>query len=262
LGWEARRSFLEEETMRRSHLPAVAVVAGLALVVIAYGAPPPRRRPRKPPKKRAKVVVKPSKKVVVSKGWRTRRVVVVPPTTVVKKTVVDPEVVTVEKQPQTCYVPRSMPATGEVELAAYFTPGEGPKRAALAELAKATQAVMVAMRRISDSDLTNALVNARKRGISVSVLVDADASASCEGSYDELAEGGVSVRLASAPGGMNNAFAVIDHSVLLVGSYDWTDQACENSCENMLLVRNATVASHYAAVFQGLWGSPELAMAE
>jgi len=223
---------------------------------------PPLYPKRVLPKKPAKIrVVKPAKKVVGTKPVRFRRVTVIPPRTVVNKTVVvgsTPTVVTkVEKKPQAYYVPAALTTTKNVELAAYFTPGDGPKKAALAELGRANKVVYVAMHEISDAELINALVSACKRGVAVSVLADADTASSCQGVCEKLAEGGVDVRLASAPGGMNNAFAVIDRSVLLVGSYNWTEGACEERCENMLLVRNSAVATHYANIFEGLWSSPE-----
>jgi len=252
-----------------------SIRAGAGLSSAAYAAaPPPPRPPRrptrapKPPRAPKPRVVKPVRVVpkrarVVKHARRLKRVRVIRTPTVVRKTtvvggstapVVVQEPVTTK---ETYYVPAPLATTKDVELAAYFAPGGGPKKATLAELQKAVKEVLVAMRDVTDAELADALAQARKRGVNVAVLVDANASSSCSSCCEKLLTNDVDVRLASAPGGMNNAFAVIDRGVLLVGSYNWTTNACQNNCENLLVVRNSAVASHYASVFDGLWSSPE-----
>ena len=54
---------------------------------------------------------------------------------------------------------------------------------------------------------------------------------------------------------MHHKFAVIDHSLVITGSFNWTTQAVNNNQENILFFENKSVAKKYVEEFDRLWNS-------
>lgn len=52
---------------------------------------------------------------------------------------------------------------------------------------------------------------------------------------------------------MHHKFAVIDHAVVLTGSFNWTTQAVKNNQENILFYENEEIAKKYTVAFNKLW---------
>ena len=52
---------------------------------------------------------------------------------------------------------------------------------------------------------------------------------------------------------MHNKFCVIDLSVVITGSFNWTAQAVQHNQENILFFENKDIAKHYADEFEKLW---------
>ena len=52
---------------------------------------------------------------------------------------------------------------------------------------------------------------------------------------------------------MHHKFAVIDNSVVVTGSFNWTAQAVRYNQENLLFFENKNLAEKYTKAFEGLW---------
>ena len=52
---------------------------------------------------------------------------------------------------------------------------------------------------------------------------------------------------------MHHKFAVLDNSVVVTGSFNWTMQAVKNNQENILFYENPEIASQYTKEFEKLW---------
>jgi len=142
----------------------------------------------------------------------------------------------------------------QVSLACYFSPHGGAKDAIIKEIDGARKEILVAMYGLTSEDLAKALVRAKERGVSVSVVLDEGqrihAGSSAHGRQSAyLAENGIEVSFDAVSGLMHNKFAVIDRGVALTGSYNWTGGAEDRNFENLLVIRSAEIASRYAEEF-------------
>jgi phosphatidylserine/phosphatidylglycerophosphate/cardiolipin synthase-like enzyme len=54
---------------------------------------------------------------------------------------------------------------------------------------------------------------------------------------------------------MHHKFAVIDKSVVITGSFNWTMQAVKYNQENLLFFENKFLAEKYTKAFDDLWTS-------
>lgn len=52
---------------------------------------------------------------------------------------------------------------------------------------------------------------------------------------------------------MHHKFAVIDKSVVITGSFNWTMQAVKYNQENLLFFENKNIAEKYTKAFEELW---------
>ena len=57
---------------------------------------------------------------------------------------------------------------------------------------------------------------------------------------------------------MHHKFCVIDNSVVVTGSFNWTDQAVKHNQENLLFLENKNLAQQYSNEFQKLWDDFEI----
>ena len=52
---------------------------------------------------------------------------------------------------------------------------------------------------------------------------------------------------------MHNKFAIVDDYLLLTGSFNWTDNAVNRNCENILITSDIEVIKKYKDEFNKLW---------
>ena len=57
---------------------------------------------------------------------------------------------------------------------------------------------------------------------------------------------------------MHHKFCVIDESIVITGSFNWTSQAVNFNQENILFYENKDIAQKYIAEFNKLWTEFEL----
>ncbi len=132
------------------------------------------------------------------------------------------------------------------------------------ELEQAKKEILVAIYAFTSDELANAIVQARKRGVSIQVVVDREfdaANARSKGKFLESQK--ISLRrvaglkagtMEKEAGLMHQKFAVIDRRLVLTGSYNWTHSADTLNDENLLLFHDAgPLAEEYRKVFFRLW---------
>jgi phosphatidylserine/phosphatidylglycerophosphate/cardiolipin synthase-like enzyme len=99
--------------------------------------------------------------------------------------------------------------------------------------------------------IKSALVAARKRGVEVSAIFDPSAVNERNTMVGELSGGGVTVFIDSAhsPGLAHNKVMVIDQTVVITGSFNFTKAAETRNAENLLVIRDPVLAAAYAKNF-------------
>lgn len=154
-------------------------------------------------------------------------------------------------------------AGAEMLVQACFSPQEKCSAHILRELGKAKSELLVAIYAFTHDDLARALVEAKKRGVPVQVIIDREFDAANEKSKGKFLEGqkipvrritGIKTSLEREAGLMHQKFAVIDRTVVFSGSYNWTHSADRLNDENLLMFRDAgPLAEAYRKAFFRLW---------
>lgn len=153
---------------------------------------------------------------------------------------------------------------GAMVVQACFSPLGRCSNHILREIEQAKKEILVAVYAFTNEELAWALIQARRRGVKVQVVLDREFDAENKNSKGSLlTQEGLSVKRISGlnkgkarEGGglMHQKFAVIDRRAVLTGSYNWTLAAEQLNDENLLLFRDAgPLAEEYRKEFFRLW---------
>ena len=155
-------------------------------------------------------------------------------------------------------------AVADMVVQACFSPQGRCAAHILREIGSAKTELLVAVYAFTSDDLASALVQAKKRGVTVQVIIDREfdrANEKSKGKFFDTQK--IPLRRISGmksnggekdSGLMHQKFAVIDRKVIFAGSYNWTYSAETSNDENLLLFRDAgPLAEEYRKAFLRLW---------
>lgn len=132
-----------------------------------------------------------------------------------------------------------------------FTNGQICKSKIIETIASAKRDIKIAMAYFTDRDIASQIVNARDKGVDVSIILSNDSnnenvksilSPKCK----------VYTHVANGRGLMHHKFCIVDNSLLLHGSYNYTYNALNNNEESLNLTDSYNLISEYSNIFEVL----------
>lgn len=132
-----------------------------------------------------------------------------------------------------------------------FTNGQTCKSKIIETIASAKRDIRIAMAYFTDRDIANQIVIARDKGVDVSIILSKDLnnenvksilSPKCK----------VYTHVANGRGLMHHKFCIVDNSLLLHGSYNYTYNALNNNEESLNLTDSYNLISEYSNIFEAL----------
>lgn len=118
---------------------------------------------------------------------------------------------------------------------------------------RAQQQIDICVFTITDNRLTEAILNAHRRGLSIRIISDNDKAFDRGSDIEFLQSRGLSVRVDFTEFHMHHKFAVFDQNILLTGSYNWTVGAARDNQENFVITSNRRLITAYGDEFDRLW---------
>jgi phosphatidylserine/phosphatidylglycerophosphate/cardiolipin synthase-like enzyme len=135
----------------------------------------------------------------------------------------------------------------ENSWAVYFSPNGGSTGAIIEVIRNARQTILVQAYLLYSTRLAGALVRAHQRGIQVHVLLDAHAQ-----QHDppvpavaRLVAADIAVSLDARHAWVHDKVMILDGSIVITGSYNWTVAADTQNGENLLVIRDPRLAEVY-----------------
>ena len=135
---------------------------------------------------------------------------------------------------------------------AYFS---GIRNKIIPCLNNATQKIQVAMAWFTSNELFEALINALNRDVDVELILldNAINYMYYAPDFNEFINAGGKLRIAGPEVGfMHHKFCVIDDSLAITGSYNWTYYAETRNVENIVISDNSDIVMLFSAEFQRL----------
>jgi phosphatidylserine/phosphatidylglycerophosphate/cardiolipin synthase-like enzyme len=131
-------------------------------------------------------------------------------------------------------------------VAVHFSPDGGCTDAVVSALNQAKQTVLVQAYSFTSAPIAKALVDAHKRGVTIKVILDKSNLTEKYTDADFLAHAGIPVLIDAAHAIAHNKVMVIDGETVITGSFNFTKGAEERNAENLLIIKDAALASYYA----------------
>ena len=128
-----------------------------------------------------------------------------------------------------------------------FTPPAGCTASIVNLIANAEKEILVQAYSFTSEPIAKALVDANKRGVSVQILLDKSQQYVKYSSAGFTAQSGIPTFIDSHHAIAHNKIMIIDRSVVITGSFNFTKAAEERNAENLLIIKSADIAMQYIA---------------
>lgn len=106
---------------------------------------------------------------------------------------------------------------------------------------------------ITERRVVEELINARRRGVDVKIIVDALNASNKYSKHSELRAGGVPVKTENYAGKMHSKSMIIDDEYLIIGSMNFSNSGEKRNDENMIVYKNSEAAKFYKDFFLYQW---------
>ena len=136
------------------------------------------------------------------------------------------------------------------DIQVYFSPDGGCTEAVVRELGKVKSTVLVQAYSFTSAPIAKALVEAKKRGVKIQVILDKSQRREKYTEADFLLHAGVPTWIDAKHAIAHNKIMVIDSHMVLTGSFNFTKAAEENNAENLLIIDDAGLAKKYTENWQ------------
>jgi phosphatidylserine/phosphatidylglycerophosphate/cardiolipin synthase-like enzyme len=141
---------------------------------------------------------------------------------------------------------------------AYFSPRGGTTEAVVKEINSARTEIMVQAYSFTSTPIAKALVDARKRGVKIEVILDRSQKSQRYSSADFVAHTGILTYIDSAHAIAHNKIMIVDRDTLITGSFNFTKAAEMNNAENLLIMKgNKPLVERYIQNFNEHMGHSE-----
>ncbi|NDK57674.1 phospholipase D-like domain-containing protein [Pontibacter fetidus] len=145
------------------------------------------------------------------------------------------------------------PEPPKITSHAFFSPGEDCLNAIISAIDLTQQSMKICVFTISDDRISDAIVRAYQRGISIKIITDNYKLHDLGSDIKELAKIGLEVWVDKTKSHMHHKFAIFDEVRVLTGSYNWTRSAAMYNHENIVITDNLTIVQDFSREFDRLW---------
>lgn len=143
--------------------------------------------------------------------------------------------------------------SGTRRAEAVFSPGRHCVDRITGLIADARERIDVCVFTITDNRISDALADAKRRGVSLRVITDNDKAMDLGSDIDKLHDRGIPVRVDRTHHHMHHKYALFDGTTLTTGSYNWTRSAADYNQENIVITDDERLVSRFRDHFEQLW---------
>lgn len=131
-----------------------------------------------------------------------------------------------------------------------FSPHGGCTEAIVKEINRTRSEILVQAYSFTSAPIAKALLDARKRGVDVQIILDKSQRTQKYSSYTFFRNQKSPVYIDSIHSIAHNKIMIMDKSVVITGSFNFTKAAEEKNAENLLIIRSRELAKIYIKNWQ------------
>lgn len=139
----------------------------------------------------------------------------------------------------------------------YFSPDDGVGAHLVELLAKAQSSIEVMAFSLTSDPLAEALLDAAAEGVQIRLVIERDQAGNIGSETQRLEDAGLDVRLDSNPNSMHHKVIIIDRSVVVTGSYNFSRNAEDFNDENVIVLHSRELATDYLVEFNRIFEQAE-----
>jgi phosphatidylserine/phosphatidylglycerophosphate/cardiolipin synthase-like enzyme len=143
---------------------------------------------------------------------------------------------------QTAETATEVPVT---RIRAYFTPGHLVENAITAEIGTAKNEIRVQAYSFTNPVIVQALADAQLRGVDVILLLDKSNRSQKYSAADYASHAGIPTLIDDRHAIAHNKIMIIDGTVVITGSYNFTRAAEKRNAENIVIIESEPIAEKY-----------------
>lgn len=137
-----------------------------------------------------------------------------------------------------------------LDVQVYFSPKGGCQAAIVREMMQARSEILVQAYSFTADPLTFALVELKKKGVTVDIILDKSNEIDRYSDLRVFIENSMDVKIDHDHAIAHNKIMIIDKKVLITGSYNFTNQAESDNAENVVIIKgNSQLIQQYRENF-------------
>ena len=142
----------------------------------------------------------------------------------------------------------------------YFSPDDKAEVRIVELIQNAQMSINFMAYTFTSNEIGDAIMERAQAGVSVAGVMDDSQVKTSQGTeYDPFKQAGLDVRLdGNKIGLMHHKVIIIDNSIVITGSYNFTASAEESNDENVVIIFSSTVAAKYMEEFQRVYRQAQL----
>lgn len=137
----------------------------------------------------------------------------------------------------------------------FFSPEDNCAHRIVQQFRRVERQADICVFTITDDDVSEAILDAHHRGVSLRILTDNDKAFDRGSDIARFQQAGIPLRIDRSSYHMHHKFAIFDDAVLLTGSYNWTRGAARFNEENFLITHDVRLCHAYRQRFERLWAT-------
>lgn len=149
---------------------------------------------------------------------------------------------------------RNYPNKNDNNISVYFSPQDNAvKNAILPELKGAQDYIYISSFIITEKQIVEELINAKKRGVDIKIILDALNASNQYSKHKELRLAGIEVKTENYAGKMHSKSIIIDNKYTILGSMNFSKAGNNKNDENLVVISDYGITDFYKKFFMYQW---------
>jgi phosphatidylserine/phosphatidylglycerophosphate/cardiolipin synthase-like enzyme len=140
-----------------------------------------------------------------------------------------------------------------IQVEVYFSPDDDAEDRIDEVLRRAEKSIDFMVYTLTSDVLSETMLARARAGVEVRGVIEWDQASNPGSDYERLRRAGLDVRLDSNPRNMHHKVIIIDDSIVITGSYNFSRSAEEYNDENVLILYDVKVSEEYLLEFKRIY---------
>lgn len=140
-----------------------------------------------------------------------------------------------------------------VQIEVYFSPDDGVEERIDEVLRGASKSIDFMVYSFTSDVLSETILARARAGVEVRGVIERDQAPNPGSDYERFRQAGLDIRLDSNPRNMHHKVIIIDDSIVITGSYNFSRSAEEYNDENVLILYDVRLSEEYLLEFKRIF---------